>query len=681
MERFAGGVIRHRKAVIVMFLAAAVICAVLALAVSVNFNIVDYLPSETQSTKAINIMTEEFTQPLPNASVEIRGVSIQEAVDYKRKLMSLEHVKEVIWLDDTLDITKPLEMEDPEAVEAFYKDGNALFSVVITKDYEKEGVSEIRTLVGYAGTVSGEAADMEFIQRATSSEVLNAFIILMPLIILILIVSTTSWIEPLLFLAAIGMSVIINMGTNAFAPNVSFLTNSVTPILQLAVSLDYAIFLLHSFGARRKGGVTVEEAMLGAIKESFSTVAASASTTLFGFMALLFMAFKIGPDLGLSLGKGIVFSFVSVMVFLPALTVIVYKLIDKTRHREFMPAFSNVNNVLRRLAIPAVVIVVVIIVPCFLGQSRTDFLYGYQSAAASLKEGEENSQQSSFENSTVMVLLVPRGDVIKEENLSNDILSLPHVTSVVSYASAVGSAIPSEFLDTSVTEQFYSENYARILVYTDTPTEGAEAFAAVEAINSAAAGYYPTGVYSAGSSANLYDMKTVVQNDNRITNLIAIVSILAVLLITFKSISLPVFLILTIETAIWVNLSIPYFTGLSINYIGYLVLNTVQLGATVDYAILLTVTYMRNRQSMQKKEAIHAALGTSFRSILVSGATLSTAGFTLAGTSSNPLIADIGLLLGRGTLLSMVMVVVFLPAMLTIFDKFIGKTTYKSNFI
>jgi len=303
-------------------------------------------------------------------------------------------------------------------------------------------------------------------------------------------------------------------------------------------------------------------------------------------------------------------------------------------------------------------------------------MYGYQAAFDEMT-GKDSAEDEG--RSTVMVLLVPKGDVVREELLGDELLALPHITSVMSYAKTVGAGIPAEFLDSSITEQFYSENFARLIVYTDTPQEGDAAFATVEEITATAEKYYDT-VYSAGQSANLYDIKTTVRKDNSVTNLIAVIAIFAVLLVTFRSGTLPFLLLLTIEAAIWINLSIPYFTGTSINYIGYLVLNTVQLGATVDYAILLTVTYMRNRRTMPKKEAVHSALGSSFRSILVSAATLAMAGFTLAGTSTNPLIGDIGMLLGRGTLLSMTMVLVFLPAMLMIFDKAIGKTTHGARF-
>jgi len=692
MSRIAEMVIRHKKAIIVIFMVATAVCAALFFMVRVNYNMTQYLPQEAQSTKALVIMSEEFTQTMPNSNVFLRDVTIPEALMFKHMLMGLEHVDDVVWLDDMVDLTRPLEMGDIETIELYYSGGNALYSVAVRRSYEKEGITEIRGLLGERGTVTGDAADVEYVQTATGKEVKNAIIILLPIILFILIVSTSSWIEPLLFIAAIGVSVIINMGTNAFYDDVSFLTNAVTPILQLAVSLDYAIFLLHSFGSHRQSGSDVEDAMRKAIKESFSSVAASASTTLFGFMALLFMDFKLGADLGLSLAKGILFSFISVMVFLPALTMYVYKVIDKTKHKEFIPTFSNIYKALRVFAIPVAVLIAVVIVPCFLGQSKTSFSYGYQAAAAQMRN-EELNEDDVFGKSSIMVLLVPRGEVVREELLCDELLSLGHVTSLMSYAKTVGSGIPPEFLDSSITDQFYSENLARVVLYLDTLPEGDVAFRTVEEISAITERYYPKdqyvteinqvayeGAYSAGYSANLYDIKTVVQKDNMKTNLIAIGTIFLVLLITFKSLALPFFLLLTIESAIWINLSIPYFTGISINYIGYLVLNTVQLGATVDYAILLTVTYMRNRQNMGKHEAMHVSLGSSFKSILVSAVTLATAGFTLMGTSSNPLIADIGMLLGRGTLLSMLTVVVFLPAMLVVFDGLIGRTTLKAGF-
>jgi predicted RND superfamily exporter protein len=511
--------------------------------------------------------------------------------------------------------------------------------------------------------------------------VLNAVAILLPIFLLILILSTTSWIEPLLFLAAIGISILINMGMSLFLGRISFITNSVSPILQLACTLDYAIFLLHSFSDNRKKYPDVAEAMRHAVRESMSTIAASAATTLFGFLALVFMKFGIGSDLGLNLAKGIVLSFISVMVFLPALTLLVYKAVDRTRHRELMPSFQNVNRVLSRIAVPMVILVALLVVPSFLGQRQTSFTYGNSIASVNTRnERDRQAIEAVFGKSTVVALLVPRGDVVKERDLSHDIGQLDHVTAVVSYADQVGTALPPAFLDAGVVERFYSANHARIIVYTDTPQEGDVAFQTVESIQAAARTHYGDAALSVGPSASLLDMKNVVKTDNMMVNAVAVIAIFLILLITFRSLALPFFLLLTIETAIWINLSIPYFTGSPINFIGYLVICTVQLGATVDYAILLTTRYLVHRKQKPKREAIHAALGENFRSILVSGSTLAAAGFTLYATSSNPAISGLGLLLGRGTLLSVLMVTCFLPGMLVLFDKSIHRTTYKASF-
>ena len=277
-------------------------------------------------------------------------------------------------------------------------------------------------------------------------------------------------------------------------------------------------------------------------------------------------------------------------------------------------------------------------------------------------------------------VLVPKGDVVKEYELGQGLLDIDHVDSVVSYATAVGTGIPADFLDPDITDQFYSEHYARILVYTDTNSEGDIAFSTVEAVQDKVREYYGEDFYSLGQSVNLYDMKNVVSKDNVLVNLIAVIAIFAVLLVTFRSATLPFLLLFTIEMAIWINLSIPYFTGNSINFLGYLVINTVQLGATVDYAILLTTYYLDNRRCMDQKQAIHKAMGETFKSILVSGTVLSVAGFTLYMTSTNPVVSGLGLLLGRGTILSVVMVVCLLPMLLRVFDKAIGATTYKANF-
>ena len=682
MDRLAHFIVAHRKPIVIVFAIVALVCAGLMTQLKVNYNMVDYLPKNAQSTQALDIMDEEFSGALPNASVMVKDVSLVEALAYKEKIEALDSVSQVLWLDDVVDIKQPLETQDADTVSSYYKEGSALFSVAIESGRESEGVSAIRALIGEEGAISGNAVDLDFAQNATGSETGNATLILVPVIIILLILATTSWLEPLLFLLAIGASILINMGTSVFFGEVSFMTFAVTPILQLAVSLDYAIVLMHSFTSNREKYPDVHEAMRHAIVDSVKTVSSSAMATMVGFTALIFMEFGIGADLGASLARGIFFSFISVMVFLPAVTLFLYKGVDKLKHRPFMPSFKGVGRITSKLAIPALVIIVLMVVPAFLGQSRTDFIYGNQSTDLSNPVTQNRvAIEEKFGQNTMMVVLVPRGDPAQEEALSRNLKELDHVTGVMSYATTVGVAIPPEFLSSDIVDQFYSDKYARIIVTTDTEQEGAIAFATVEEISALSKQYYGDEAYSVGQSANLYDMKQVVKSDELRVNLIAIALIFVVLLITFKSLLLPILLLLTIQAGIWINLSIPYFTGTSTNFIGYLVLSSVQLGATIDYAILLTVQYMKNRKILPKKQALRKSLGESFKPILVSAAILSVTGFSLFLTSSNSSLSDVGLLLGRGALIAIFLVTCFLPALLSLFDRVIAKTTYKAGFV
>ena len=715
MDRFIHGIIRHRKAVVAVFLAAAVVCAAFIPFVKTNYNMVDYLPDEAQSTTAVEIMEQEFSQAVPNANVLVHDVTVPQALAFKDKIAAVDGVEGVMWLDDVMDVAEPLETADQETVETYYRvndpassgtdreapsatagaeaAGTALFQVTVAEGEEGTAIPALRGLVdqasadnaaaggrGLANAVSGEAMDTAQLQANTVQEVLGAVAIIVPAILLLLVLSTLSWIEPVLFIAAIGVSIVLNMGTNIVLGEVSFITYSVSPILQLAVSLDYAIFLLHAFAAERQRTADVEQAMACAMRRSLSTIAASATTTLFGFAALAFMQFQIGADLGINLVKGIAFSFVTVMVFLPALTLLVYRAIDKTAHRPLMPSFKNVDKALSKVRVPALVLVLALVVPAFLGQAHTVFTYQNNSPDPNLRSGADTLMvQDEFGHQNPLVVLVPRGDGAAEAARAADLEKVDNVKGVLSYASTVGSAIPSGFLDASVTDQFYSENYARIIAYTSTDVESDEAFATVQAVQDVAARHYGT-FYTAGQSANLYDMKNIVAVDNVVVSGIAVVAILCVLLVTFRSIALPLVLLLTIESGIWINLSIPYFTGEPVNFIGYLVINTVQLGATIDYGILLTTHYLDHRRREPARQAIRLALGETFPSLLVSAGILATAGFALSFTSSMSAVASLGLLLGRGALLSLALVTCFLPGLLVYLDGFIRRTTWHAGF-
>ena len=680
MDGLTRGITRHKKLVIAIFLVATVISAVLILGVSVNYDLTDYLPEDSESTIALDLMYEEFGSGVPNTRVMVRNLTLTGAVEMKEKIAQAPGVTGVMWLDDTQDMSTPIELMDSATVEQYWHDGTALYQVTIEEGRESEAVAALYEMLGSDVAISGNSANTASMQNLVVSEVVGAASILIPIIIIILLLTTTSWISPALFLLTIGVAVLINMGTNVVFGEISFVTQSVSPILQLAVSLDYAIFLLNSFGRHRQEVDISETAMRLAIKESFSSIAASAATTLFGFMALMFMRFGIGSDLGLNLMKGIVLSYVSVMVFLPALALASVKLLDKTSHRPIIHTGKRLGRALVKVRIPALILVLIAVIPCYLAQTRADFLYGNGTPDTRTDYGRDTvAINEEFGESNALVLLVPRGDPGAEAKMAEELAGIDHVTSVLSYAGTVG-AVPEGFLDESIVSQFYSDGYARIIMYTDTSEEGDEAFAVVEQVRATADKYYSES-WLCGQSANLYDMRDVVTADSTLVNWIAIGFIFLTLLVTFQSATLPFILLFVIEAAIWINLSVPYFADQPLVYIGYLVINTVQLGATIDYAILMTNGYTANRRTMGKREAVVATLNTNFESVLTSGVILTAAGLCLGFVSSLQVVAELGILLARGTVLSMAMVVLALPALLMLFDPLTARLTWKAGFI
>lgn len=678
MDRYCYFIMKHKKSVIFVFFLLTLMSTIFAMLVGVNYDLGDYLPKEAQSTTAITVMEGAFGSDFPNARAMISNVSIQEALEYKKRIGEIEGVSSVTWLDDAVGIqtllTIPVEFLDPAIVKNYLIDNNALMTISIEGGQEQNAVRALRNLIGPDNALAGDSINTATTQEMSFSEVIKAMIILLPIIIIILILSTTSWVEPLLFLISIGVAVLLNLGTNILFGEISFITQTISPILQLAVSLDYAIFLMHSFN-EYKMTLAPQEAMVQAMKKVFSTVGASAATTVVGFLALTFMRFGIGFDLGLNLVKGVLLSFISVMVLMPALVLVCHRLVDQTRHSRLIPDFRGAGRWLMKIRIPFFILALFIVIPSFLAQSNIEFQYGTGGVTGVSRAGKDNALiEEQFGKENQLALLVPRGDTGKELELCHDLAEIPRVKTVISYVTSVGAEIPYEYVPNEVVNQFYSEDFARMILYTNMPEEGSESFNTVKAVLDTAAKYYPE-YYLAGQSATLYDMKNIVSKDTRLVNMIAIIGIFIVLLLTFKSCSIPVILLFTIETAIWINLSFAYFSGQSFNFIGYLVISTVQLGATVDYAILLTDRYLNSRRELPKTEAMKETLDRNLMTVLISSSILATAGFTLGLTSSNPVIAELGTLMGRGTLFSLTMVVCVLPALLVLFDGAIQRTT------
>lgn len=681
MYRIANGILSHRKTVLAVFIAAAIVCGLLTALVKINYNLTDYLPDDAPSTKALQVMEKSFNEDLPNTSVYVENVSISEALAYKDKIAALPGVDNILWLDDVTDVRVPLEVQNKDTVEAWYKDGGALFSVTVDKDSLVDTLASIRNIIGNQGALAGDAAYQAASQTSIMGEVSQIMVYLIIVIVVILLISTSSWFEPVLFLAAIGIAILINLGTNIFQGQISFVTQATVAILQLAVSMDYAVVLLHSFARFRKEGLPVQEAMAKAMTGTFGVIASSAATAALGFSVLALMRFKLGPDMGLVLAKGVAISFVCVAVLLPVLVVTFAKLMEKTHHRPLLPSFAKLGKIIAKAGIPLAIAVLVLIAPSYLAQQNNSFVYGSAGMQGSESQAnqDENKINAIFGEAQQMVLLVPQGNPATEAKLGRALQDVPHVKSVVSYDTAVGGQIPAEILTRDQAAQFRSGGYSRLILTVNTPEEGAEAFQAVENVRSTAGQYYGE-YYLVGQSVVTYDLKDVITADNHPVTIALLIAIGIVLLIMFRSLSVPLLLLLAIEGATWINLGIPYFSGDTINYIGYQIISAVQLGATVDYAILLTHHYMSNRKLMGKKDAVQASLTTTTPTILTPALILITAGFVLGAMSSNGIINQLGIILGRGTLISMAMVLLVLPGFLMLFDWVLKKTTYKASF-
>ena len=683
MERYTQFLLKHKKLIIGVFVLAAILCAVLSGLVGVNYNFADYLTDDAASTRALEVMDEEYSQSVPNMRVLVYEVSIPQALAYKEKIADVDGVEEVNWLDDAVDIYEPLELAEQKTVEDWYKDGNALFSVTVDEKKQDSVIPAVREIIGEENCMSGTAVTSVLAPVNTSVEVQQIMFLAVPIIFLILILTTNSWFEPVLFMITIGVAILINRGTNLMFGTVSFVTNAAGSVLQLAVSMDYSIFLLHRFSENREEGLPVEKAMIEAVKQSVGSILSSGLTTVTGFLALVLMRFKIGPDMGWVMSKAIVLSLVSVLCFLPALAISTYRLIDKTQHRTFVPKFDKFAALVMKLRIPALVLVILILPVSFLGQMKNDFFYGgsqvYSTQATQMGRDME-AIDKMFGSSNPVVLMVPKGDMEKEIAMNEELKKLDCVTSVVSYVNSVGNAIPSSFLPSETVSRLYSAHYSRFVITMEAEEKDADWYEKVNDIRNIGEKYYGDKIQYAGDLVSTEDLKTTITQDNTKVNFLAIAFVFCILLVNFKSLSLPVILTLVIESSIWINLGIPYFRGQTLFYIGYLIISTVQLGATIDYAILFSDRYMDFRKTFPKKEAAFMTLRTCTISILTSAAVLTLAGVILGKVSTNGVLSQLGILIGRGAALSFVLVIFVLPTLLILFDGVIRRTTLHCDF-
>lgn len=675
MKKFYNRVVNHPKLIFTVFLILFLVCVIAKQEISVNYDMNDYLPEDSASTVALDVMGKEYDGGIPNARVMLANVSIPEVLDYKKEIESVDGVSEVTWLDDTADISEPLEAMDESTVETYYKNKYALLSVTIDEDKRIEAVEDIRNIIGDENSMMGSAVSTATATTSTISEVKKIAVIGILLMLIILALTTTSWAEPLIVMIGLGIAVVINAGSNLIFGEISFVTNAAGNILQLAVSLDYSVFLIHRFEECRKEEKDAKNAMVNALCMSTTSILSSGMTTVIGFLALCLMRFQIGPDLGLALAKGIFISLVTVFVFMPVLVLYTYQWIDRTTHRSLMPSFQKLGKVVFHAMIPLVCVFVLLIVPCYLASNANDFYYGSSHIFGKKTKLGADIQKidAVFGANDTYVLLVPKKSTAVQKELSDELKELPQVTNIMSYVDTVGAEIPDSYLDSETLSKLNSKNYTRMVLSVEEDYEGEETFKLVKTIRKTAEKYYGDQWYLAGEGVSTYDLMNTVTSDMTKVNLLAIGAVFLVLVLTTKSLILPVILVLAIETAIWINLSIPYFAGSTIFYIAYLIISSIQLGATVDYAILFSERYKEERETKDKKQAVIQTISSVTVSILTSGGVLTIVGFLLGNISTHGLLSQFGFFLGKGTLCSLVIVLFILPGLLYIFDGLVIK--------
>lgn len=677
-------ILKHKVGVIVVFTLGLIFSIFSAPMVDTNNDMSDYLPEDSKSTISLNLMNEKFEKGSPNMRIMLEDVSVAEALIYKERISEIEGIKEINWLDDSVNIEEPLEMIDKDILYSWYKDNKALFTVLVDDgDKLEDTITEVKNVVGDKGVVAGDAVTSDYARSSIDSEITKIMTFVIPIIIIVLMISTSSWFEPFLFLFTVGVSIIINMGTNIFLGEISFITKATAAILQLAVSMDYAIFLLHRFADFRGEGMDVYDSMANAMKKSYPSILASGLTTILGFLALTLMRFKIGADLGIVLAKGIIFSLASVMFLLPVLTIYTYNIIEKTNHKSFMPKFDKFSKFAMKVGKVVVIIVAIIVVPSYIAQRKNNFTYGASSMASSEETplGRDTKKiNDTFGKSNQLVLIVPEDNPVDEKKIGEKLYDIEGISSVISYSLSVGNEVPKSFVPEDQLSALVSGNYSRTLITLSTEEESEETFNIVESIRALGEEYFGDNYYLVGGSVSAYDIKDTVTKDNVITTLGSIIAIAVVIIFTYKSLSIPVLLLIAIESSIWINLSFSYFTGASIAYIGFMVISSVQLGATVDYAILFANGYLENRKLYNKHDSAINTLKNSTGAVLTSATILAIAGFTLGKISTNTVIAQLGILIGRGAVLSAISVLFFLPTVLVLCDKLIEKTTIKAQF-
>ncbi len=681
MHKVAKAICKHRKLILIIALLLLIPSIIGMKATRINYDILVYLPEDIETIKGENILSEDFDMG-GFSVVLLEDMSTKDIVKLEEKIRKIDNVEKVVSIADVLGSNIPVEMLPDDIKDKAYKDNETLMLVTfkeqISSDATMNSVEELRKITDEHCKISGMTATVLDTRNLSDSEVVIYVIIAVILCLIVLELALDSYVAPVLLLLNIGIAILYNMGTNIFMGQISYITKAISAVLQLGVTMDFAIFLYHSYMQEKETIKDNNEAMANAISKTFVSVLGSSLTTIAGFLALCSMNLTLGKDIGIVMAKGVLLGVISVVTILPAMILELNNLIEKTKHKEILPKFTKIKNFVMK-HYKAIVVAFLIILPiAFYGYQNTKIYYNLdKSLPTTLDSVVANTELKDKFNMTSMELLLVNKDMPDYEvnKMVEEIEKVEGIEWTLDYSKIGSMGVPKEALPEDIVSIFQSDKYQMILINSKYEMATDELNAQVETINQIIKKYDENAIL-AGEGPLMKDLVEISNHDFNSVNTVSIAIIFVIMIVVLKSISLPVILIAVIEFAIFINMGIPYYTNTVLPFIASIVIGTIQLGATIDYAILITTKYITARkEGKDKKEAIDGALGTSIGSIIVSGLCFFGATFGVGAYSKIEMIGSLCTLMSRGAIVSMVCVIAVLPSFLMIFDKLICKTT------
>ena len=684
MVKFGKFITKHKLFILILGVLLIIPSMIGMVKTRVNYDVLSYLPDSLETVSGQDIMVDEFGMGA-FSMVIVENMDNKDVVALKEKLEKVDHVEKIIWYDSVADISLPTDMLPNELKEALFNGDAtmmiALFDNTTSSEDTMQAVTDMRNMVKDQAFISGMSGIVTDIKNLVQAELPVYIVIAGILALIVLLITMESIVTPVLFLLCIGLAILYNMGTNIFLGQISYITQALTAVLQLGVTMDYSIFLLESYQANKvRFDNDKERAMAHAISNTFKSVVGSSITTVAGFAALCFMTFALGRDLGIVMAKGVIIGVIVCITLLPSLILFFDKWIDKTTHRAIFPNFHKSSAFITRHRVIPLLIFAILFVPAFYGNNHVKVYYNLdQGLPQDLDSAIANKKlEEKFNMNNMHILLLKNGLSSKEKNdMKNEIEKIDGVKWVLGMNSIVGANVPDDMIPNKYKDMLKSDNWELQFICSDYKTATDQVNAQIASINDIVKKYSKDSMVI-GEAPLTKALQDVTDVDLATVNYLSIGAIFLIILLTFKSISLPVILVSVIEFAIFLNMSFPYYSGIELPFVASIVIGTIQLGATVDYAILMTTRYHKERVVNQKtkKEAVEIAHKTSMKSIIISGLSFFAVTFGVSAYSSIDMINAICTLLSRGAVISTISVILILPAMLYLFDKVICKTTW-----